>query len=234
MRGWILALITLAVLVAVTLGTWHWAAAVGPDGQGRGRRTPTPTITPTPTVTATASPTPTETPTVTPTVTPTATPTRIPGLLDVEVGLGVSEHTFVADDRQPFTITMSMYNHGDNPEPNVVSIELVISSESGIGFKNLGGNCPSSSEDRWSPCGGCGPRGMRVQSPGLYYNGGPYYIAGCAITGRFTDGSPLFNPPTASGRVTIEAILRDANGNPTTDGNNSDNSAVEVVEVIIP
>ena len=75
---------------------------------------------------------------------------------------------------------------------------------------------------------------MSVQAPGLYANGAKVHIAACSITGFFTDGSPLFNPPAGSGTVTIEGILRDANGNPITDGNGSNNSAIEVVQVIVP
>ena len=142
----------------------------------------------------------------------------------------------VADDRQPFAIMMSMYNHGDNASPKVVSIELTISSESGIVFKSPGFDCPETNSSGWAPASNHlagGDFGMRVQSPGLYANGGKVYIAACTLTGWFSDGSD-FNPPTGSDTVTIEAILRDANGNPTTDGNNSNNSALEVVEVIIP
>lgn len=223
----------LAVAAIAIVASTNSSSEAAPRCDGphppRNCATATPPSTPTPT------PTQTDTPTLTPTTTNTPTPTRIPGLLDVEVGLGVSEHVFIAHDRQPFAITLSLYNHGDNVDPKVVSIEISLSSKSGIRFSILGTNCPSSSTHRWAPASTSTSAfgnetlqtGMKVQAPGLYRNGGPYYMASCTLLGYFTD-------VVHSDVVTIQAVLGDTNGNPTTDGNNSNNTAVEVVEVVIP
>jgi len=257
----LLVVTVMAVELLAALGSLGKSSAIGPDinddgvvdlpndilgvvmafGQHISTPTTPPTWTPLPTYTPFPTNTFTFTPTVTSTPTPAATPTptRIPGHLDVEVGLGVSENTIVADDHQPFAITMTMYNHGDNPEARVVSIQLTLISDSGIGFLVLDSSCPSASQYRWKagqavdPSGGSG-MGMKIQAPGLTENGGAWYMATCTVVGFFTDGTPLEVPPAASDVVTLQATLRDANGNPTTDGNNSNNVAVEVVEIAIP
>ena len=225
----------LAVVALAVVASTHSSSEAAPrcDGPNPPRQcaTATPTVTPTLTVTPTptASPTPTPTP---PTPTLTATPTRVPGEFDVEVSLGISDNTFIAGDWQAFTITTSVYNHGDNASAQAgIIIELRFSSTSGIGFASMNSRCPSVNTYGWQSSNindANIPFRMSVDSPGLYANGvGPAWQAACVYTGFFTDGSSN-NPPAASDTVTIEAVLLG------TDGFNLNNSAVKVVKVIIP
>lgn len=190
------------------------------------------------------------TPTITPTATPPPTPTRIPGMLDVEVNLIVSETYHVTDDRQPFAIVITMYNHGDNPSPELVYALIEVEFEKGafppLRFEHFGlPHCLFSVNDGWvngqgwnvfpTPQVGQLTYGIRTVDPGMYANNqgqGEYRLA-CWTAGSWVDGDDL-TPLTNSDTATITVSLRDANGDPLIDGNLTNNVDVAVVELVVP
>ena len=197
--------------------------------------TSTATDTPSPTPTSTFTPTPTTTSIPTPVATPTATiaptPTRIPGLADIEVLVGVSvEAVHRANDSQPATVTMAMYNLGD--VGGIFSVHVTISSNIPIGFRPIFSASPNTGgEGNWSIPTTCGMTSdsTRFRMRASLGVGQP---STCTVTGFFTDGTGALVPPIGQGHVELRAELTDSSGNAISDGRDSNNVNVDVFEII--